>query len=720
MKYKIKKEHVLLLALCTFVLTLCTHGFFKTFLSFNLVADFCGVLAALSVFVINKFRLRIRKTTPVLFWMLVAFVAGCILVSVVSCYSLRHSLIGCRNYFLFILFGLLLSEINDRCLFDKLITFITRAGTLVCVFSIFQFLLYNHLPEKLLTYRGNSVEGVFEDGVMVFFRVNGLLENTIVFGGFATVILTLLFTKLVVFSSKNMCTIIDVASLVIVCISLAMTFGRIAIIGAVACCCFAFFFALRCKWRYKWTIFASVVLIGALSLVIFRDTTLVSRLIGTGGSAEVSNSAHMQMIKDALKIIPENFFFGVGMGTQGYNRGDLPAIIHDGGWFSVSLDLGTPLALLLAAMMIAVIVYAAIAFVRIKTKRARFITVVTMTLSVYFLCAGFVNTSFTALSNYGLYWCLVGVMIGVIRLERIPAYQEDLVLGEEPLLSVVIVSYNNRDVITDCLDSIREHNDIGSALEVIVVEQSPSDEIYTYLNEQYPDVLTLRAENRGFGAGNNRGVSAAHGKYLLLLNPDTIITSPLFAFACDAFARDEKLGLFGVKLLNADRTDGSSFENLIPFGFLRKARMKLFGLLDWFLPCVMYIQGADMFVRRDLFLSVSGFDEDIFMYCEETDLCTRVRRAGYRIGYFPDHQIVHLQGACTPTKFEGTYEKQVAAFSHVAKKNGMKAETYFAAEVRLQKCKLFLLKLLGKSASEKAQIAEAEIAVLTKHISASE
>ena len=76
-------------------------------------------------------------------------------------------------------------------------------------------------------------------------------------------------------------------------------------------------------------------------------------------------------------------------------------------------------------------------------------------------------------------------------------------------LSIIIVSYNNLNVLLDCLNSVEKMNDISDQQEVIVVEQSPSDEIYTYLKKNMPQIQTIRAENKGFGAGNNRGVEIA-------------------------------------------------------------------------------------------------------------------------------------------------------------------------------------------------------------------
>ena len=82
------------------------------------------------------------------------------------------------------------------------------------------------------------------------------------------------------------------------------------------------------------------------------------------------------------------------------------------------------------------------------------------------------------------------------------------------LFSVIIVSYKKLDILIDCLDSIYKYNDIGDKLEIIVVDNSPEDNIYNYIKSNYNDVRILKSENKGFGAGNNLGAKIARGEYL--------------------------------------------------------------------------------------------------------------------------------------------------------------------------------------------------------------
>ena len=213
------------------------------------------------------------------------------------------------------------------------------------------------------------------------------------------------------------------------------------------------------------------------------------------------------------------------------------------------------------------------------------------------------------------------------------------------VLSVVIVSYKNYGVLSNCLDSIQKFNDIGDALEVIVVEQTPESDLYARLCREYPWVVAVRRENKGFGAGNNAGAAIAHGRYLLFLNPDTVLLEPVFRFSIARFEENPKLGLFGVRLVDSSGNRNQSFYFRKPYGILRGSILwRICDRFDLFIPNAMYITGADMFVRANAFQQIGFFDERMFMYFEETYLCEKLEHAGMSIGYFSDRRIVHLEG----------------------------------------------------------------------------
>jgi GT2 family glycosyltransferase len=279
--------------------------------------------------------------------------------------------------------------------------------------------------------------------------------------------------------------------------------------------------------------------------------------------------------------------------------------------------------------------------------------------------------------------------------------------------SVIIVSYNNLKVICDCLDSIEKNNDIGQALQVIVVEQTPQNNIYEYLLSHYTNQIftVVRNDNNGFGAGNNKGTEYANGDVILFLNPDTILVEPIFSFAINVFQNNKDIGLFGVQLLDAKGNLNLSYNEKINFGFgfILKNKMKRNRKFN---GRKMYINGADLFVRKDIFIKSGMFDEKIFMYGEETDLCNRIIQQGYKIDYYGDHKIIHLEGQSTSFK-EQIYERLCDSFIYVSDKHNYSWRLYFWSESIYYKIRL-LFKLY-KNDKEK-EILSARESILSKKL----
>ncbi|MDR2431501.1 MAG: glycosyltransferase family 2 protein, partial [Candidatus Margulisbacteria bacterium] len=162
--------------------------------------------------------------------------------------------------------------------------------------------------------------------------------------------------------------------------------------------------------------------------------------------------------------------------------------------------------------------------------------------------------------------------------------------------------------------------------------------------------------NVGFAAGNNLGLAAAEGKYILCLNPDTEVQSGALDFICKAFDRDSRLGALGVKLLNPDGTLQPSCKsfpaadtilwNALALDALFP-RSRIFGKynMGWFKYDremeVDQPMGAALALRRDVLDRVGVFDERYFMYFDEVDLCFRIKQAGFKIKFFPQAGVIH-------------------------------------------------------------------------------
>lgn len=237
-------------------------------------------------------------------------------------------------------------------------------------------------------------------------------------------------------------------------------------------------------------------------------------------------------------------------------------------------------------------------------------------------------------------------------------------------LSVIIVSYNNLKLIQDCLDSILEFNDIGNALEVILVEQSPTDEIYETISKEYTWVKTVRNTNQGYGGGNNVGCRNATGEILLFLNPDTVLIEPVFQYILSKYEQNQKLGICGVRLLDGEGNFAQSFFWKDSISNVKGLLWRCLDKMDKFIPAKMYITGADIFVPKKLFEKAGMFDESIFMYCEETDICNRVEKLGYDTRFFPEKRIVHLEGKTTEDNYIKKELLKMKSFLRVAEKNG--------------------------------------------------
>lgn len=222
---------------------------------------------------------------------------------------------------------------------------------------------------------------------------------------------------------------------------------------------------------------------------------------------------------------------------------------------------------------------------------------------------------------------------------------------EAPVVSVLIVGYRCRDFLADCLEGLLR-NTSGVACEVLYVDCS-GDGSVPMVREKFPAVRVVdNEENLGFGQGNNFLARHAKGKYVLLLNPDTLIrdnaVGELVAFA-EANPQGGAWG--GITRLEDGRMDPSC-QQAAPG--LRALLGSLLGIRRWGTGGVREgdqsgsevptLTGAFMLVRRSLWEWLGGFDETFFMYSEEVDLCYRIRRAGYRVLMTPDAEIVHLVG----------------------------------------------------------------------------
>ena len=279
-----------------------------------------------------------------------------------------------------------------------------------------------------------------------------------------------------------------------------------------------------------------------------------------------------------------------------------------------------------------------------------------------------------------------------------------------PDLSIIIVSWNVRELLRGCLRSISR--DQGSGVrgqgqatppltpdaclltpEIIVIDNASSDGSAAMVAAEFPQVpLIANADNRGFTGGNNQGIAVAQGRYVFFLNPDTVVTGDALATMVAYMEAHPDVGVIGPQLRYGDGSLQSSRRRFPTFGsalfestplawhwpdnpWARRYRMEDRGSgirgqesggrgqdevgADALGPAgeeVDWLVGAALLTRRNVLDQVGVFDEGYFMYSEELDWCRRVKMAGWRVVYLPSAQIVH---------YEGKSSEQVVAARHI-------------------------------------------------------
>ena len=217
--------------------------------------------------------------------------------------------------------------------------------------------------------------------------------------------------------------------------------------------------------------------------------------------------------------------------------------------------------------------------------------------------------------------------------------------------SVIIVAYNSRAYLPDCLDSILRELHAGD--EVIVVDNGSSDGTAAFLRAQYPTVRLLEGENVGYAGGNNRGASVAQGKWLVFLNPDTRLQPGALAALLAPLANSSAIGLTTACIVHMRQPDiVNACGNTIHYTGLTYCRGAGRPSAEYAeAGAVDAVSGAAFAVSRTVFAALGGFDEQFFMYVEDTDLSWRARLAGYRCWYVPRAVVEHdYQPSYTPSK----------------------------------------------------------------------
>ena len=239
----------------------------------------------------------------------------------------------------------------------------------------------------------------------------------------------------------------------------------------------------------------------------------------------------------------------------------------------------------------------------------------------------------------------------------------------KPILSIIIVSFNTSKLTVDCLVSIAKDQGLKQIpYEIIVVDNNSTDNSVAILKKLKNIKLLLNKENRGFGAGNNQGLKAAQGEFILFLNSDTIIHHSAISQSVDWLSSHPEASACTAQLLNSDKSiqpSGGFFPNILniftwsiglddlpfvnnlikpfhPHGpdfYTHDSFYTNNHAQDW-------LTGAFLLTRKNILDSIAGFDENYFMYGEEVELCYRIHQKYPKLSmhYLVGSQITHLGG----------------------------------------------------------------------------
>ncbi len=229
--------------------------------------------------------------------------------------------------------------------------------------------------------------------------------------------------------------------------------------------------------------------------------------------------------------------------------------------------------------------------------------------------------------------------------------------NSDPLISIIIVHYNHKELLETCLSGLLEQT--YPHFEIILVDNGSTDGSVPYVNKHFPSVTIIKNKtNVGFAEGNNIGVENAKGEYFLLLNNDTVVEKDFLEKFIGGFSINDKVGILQSKLiLTEDRgldtcgaywTD-SSF--LYYIGNYKDPNLEIYNRPFPVFTC----KGASMMIKREVIEKIGLFDNDFWSYYEETDFCHRAWVAGWETWYWPEAECIHAMGSTSLTLFNRDY-----------------------------------------------------------------
>jgi len=260
-------------------------------------------------------------------------------------------------------------------------------------------------------------------------------------------------------------------------------------------------------------------------------------------------------------------------------------------------------------------------------------------------------------------------------------------------VSIIIVNWNTAQITCDCLESVYQQTEEIS-FEVILVDNASSDNSVETIKAQFPQVVLIENDdNRGFAAANNQAMAIAKGRYVLLLNPDTLILDGAIQKTLAFGDKNPTCGIIGIR---NDSSDGTLVKNCFQFASVQNMIISVFGLHKLFFRSRLFgrermswwdyrtvrrvdvVAGCFMLVKHKAINQVGKMDEAYFMYGEEMDWCWRFLQAGWKTLYYPDTKIIHYGGMSAAQNPVGMQLEQQKSFLYFIKKRQGVAAMYVA------------------------------------------
>ena len=235
-------------------------------------------------------------------------------------------------------------------------------------------------------------------------------------------------------------------------------------------------------------------------------------------------------------------------------------------------------------------------------------------------------------------------------------------------ISIIIVNYNVKEYIISCIQSIYKHSKSNYSFEIVIVDNNSKDGTADILEKDYPKISLIKNKhNAGFSTAVNQGAKICQGKYILILNPDTLFVEDTLGKLINVAKNQKELGAIGPALVDYSGAFQQSFWrnpsiintllsifHLDLLNYKKNYKDKRFNIIS----NVENISGAALFLQRKIFNKLNGFNEILF-WMEDIDLCFRLKKLGRKIYYLPSTRIIHFSGKSAKTNYKVAISNQL-------------------------------------------------------------